>query len=80
MTATAATASTIRVHAPADGSLVAVLPDSSPADVAATIGALRSHQPAWEALGAQGRASWLRRYSRWLRAHHIEVATLLQSS
>lgn len=79
MTATAATASTIRVHAPADGSLVAVVPDSSPADVAATIGALRAHQPAWEALGARGRASWLRRYGRWLRAHLTEVATLLQS-
>jgi betaine-aldehyde dehydrogenase len=81
MTAPAAptTAPTVDVFAPADGSLVAIVPDSLPADVAATVRALRAHQPTWEALGARGRASWLRRYGRWIRAHQTELATLLQS-
>ena len=80
MTATAAgtAASTIQVFAPADGSLVAVVPDSSPIGVAATIRVLRAHQPAWEALGARDRAAWLRRYGRWIRAHQNELATLMQ--
>ncbi|MBV8181248.1 MAG: aldehyde dehydrogenase family protein, partial [Mycobacterium sp.] len=80
MTANATTAaSTIRVHDPADGSIVAEVPDNPPADVAAAISQIRATQPAWEALGPGGRASWLLRYGNWLRAHQTELSALLQS-
>jgi acyl-CoA reductase-like NAD-dependent aldehyde dehydrogenase len=74
-----AAAPTIPVHGPADGSVVGVVPENSAADVAAAISGIRVAQPAWEALGARGRAAWLVRYSRWLRAHQTELSALLQS-
>src|SRR5262249_55204461 len=80
MTANAiADARTIPVRGPVDDSIVGFVADTASADVAAAISDMRAAQPAWEALGARGRASWLRRYGKWLRAHQGELAALLQS-
>jgi betaine-aldehyde dehydrogenase len=80
MTANAiADARTIPVRGPVDDSIVGFVADTASADVAAAISEMRAAQPAWEALGARGRPSWLRRYGKWLRAHQGELAALLQS-
>jgi acyl-CoA reductase-like NAD-dependent aldehyde dehydrogenase len=68
----------ISVHAPAGGPVVGTVPEQSPAEVAATVVAVRSAQGAWEALGPAGRAQWLRRYRDWLLDHDDELADLLQ--
>src|SRR6201981_1803839 len=61
-----AAAPVVEVRNPADGSLVGVVADM-PADPATRIGAeLRSAQAAWEALGPEGRAVYLRRWLDWI--------------
>jgi betaine-aldehyde dehydrogenase len=74
-----AAATTIPVRAPVDDSIVGVVADYMSTDVTAAIAGVRAAQPAWEALGAKGRASWLWRYGKWLRAHQGELSALLQS-
>ncbi len=56
----------VEVHNPADGSLVGVVPDVSAHEVARRADELRAAQPAWEALGPQGRARHLRRWLDWI--------------
>jgi acyl-CoA reductase-like NAD-dependent aldehyde dehydrogenase len=59
-------ASVVEVHNPADGSLVGVVPEV-PADQAAQLASeLRAAQPAWEAMGPDGRAVHLRRWLDWI--------------
>jgi acyl-CoA reductase-like NAD-dependent aldehyde dehydrogenase len=53
------------VKSPADGSVVASLPDQS-AEVRAAVDQLRRNQPAWEALGPNGRGEWVGRLRDWL--------------
>jgi betaine-aldehyde dehydrogenase len=74
-----APAATIPVHGPANGSVVGVVSENSAADVGAVVSGIRAAQPAWEALGARGRAAWLVRYGEWLQAHQTELGALLQS-
>ncbi len=45
----------ISVDAPAGGPAAGTVPDQSPAEVAATVAAVRTEQGAWEALGPRGR-------------------------
>ncbi len=59
-------ASVVEVHNPADGSLVGVVPDVPADQVSQLAGELRSAQPAWEALGPEGRAVYLRRWLDWI--------------
>src|SRR5881275_219080 len=55
----------LEVQNPADGSIVGVVPDM-PADQVGDLAAkLRAAQPAWEALGPQGRARHLRNWLDW---------------
>ena len=57
----------LRVEAPATGKLLAEVPVSTPADVAAAFERARQAQPAWEALGPRGRGQALRRLARAIR-------------
>ena len=66
------------VRSPADGSVVASLPDQGAEDVRAAVGRLRANQPAWEALGPTGRGHWLGRLRDWLFDNDERVAELLQ--
>ena len=66
------------VRSPADGALVASLPDHGVEDVRAAIGRLRGNQPAWEALGPTGRGHWLGCLRDWLFDNDERVAELLQ--
>ncbi len=56
----------IEVHNPATGDLVATVPIASPQDVAETVARVRANQPAWEALGIEGRYRWLGQLRDWL--------------
>jgi acyl-CoA reductase-like NAD-dependent aldehyde dehydrogenase len=67
----------VDVRNPADGSLVASLPDHGPEEVRAAVARLRRNQPAWEALGPRGRGEWLGRLGDWLFDNDERVAELL---
>src|SRR6266576_1072105 len=66
------------VRSPADGSVVASLPDQGAEEVRAAVARLRNSQSAWEALGPGGRGEWLGRLRDWLFDNDERVAELLQ--
>jgi acyl-CoA reductase-like NAD-dependent aldehyde dehydrogenase len=49
--------SRLDVRSPADGSVVASVPDQGAAEVRVDVARLRRYQPAWEALGPSGRGA-----------------------
>jgi acyl-CoA reductase-like NAD-dependent aldehyde dehydrogenase len=57
---------TIEVENPATGEVIRTLPVTSPEDVRMLVDRARSAQPAWEALGFEGRGRVLRRMQRWV--------------
>src|SRR3954464_1776415 len=56
----------IPVQNPATGELVRTIPAVQPGDVADIVARARKAQPAWEALGFDGRAKILRRAQKWV--------------
>src|SRR5215216_7997820 len=56
----------IRVENPATGEFVASVPRVAPGAVPALVARARAAQPAWEALGFDGRAKVLRRAQKWV--------------
>src|ERR1700677_3919460 len=66
------------IRSPADGSEITRIARISPAGVTAIADRLRAAQPAWEALGADGRAAWLTRWRDWLTEHQSELIDLIQ--
>jgi acyl-CoA reductase-like NAD-dependent aldehyde dehydrogenase len=62
----AATTETIEVENPATGKVIRTVPVTSPAEVGAMVDRARAAQPAWEALGFEGRGRVLRRMQKWL--------------
>ena len=64
--ATATAAGDIAVENPATGEVIAHVPDTTPEQVAELARAARAAQPAWEALGFEGRGRILRRAQKWL--------------
>lgn len=69
----------ITVQSPADGLELGTVPDHDADAVAKVVTDLRAEQPAWEDLGVDGRAPWLRRYRDWLLDHTDELARTLQA-
>ncbi|PQM48331.1 Putative succinate-semialdehyde dehydrogenase [NADP(+)] 2 [Mycobacterium talmoniae] len=67
----------IEVRNPVDGTVVGTVANQAPEVVADTARALRRHQPAWEALGPDGRATWLRRYRDWLLDNAERIADVV---
>jgi acyl-CoA reductase-like NAD-dependent aldehyde dehydrogenase len=57
---------TIEVENPATGEVIRTLPVTTPDEVAAMADRARAAQPAWEALGFEGRGRVLRRMQKWL--------------
>ena len=66
-------ASTIDVINPATGQIVGNVPDLGPAEVQALAERGRAVQPAWEALGFEGRGKILLRAQKWIIDHKEEV-------
>jgi acyl-CoA reductase-like NAD-dependent aldehyde dehydrogenase len=60
------TVTEIAVQNPATGEVIAHVPDLGPAEVAELARAGRAAQPAWEALGFEGRERVLRRAQKWV--------------
>ena len=63
---TATAADDIAVENPATGEVIAHVPDMTAEQVAELARAARAAQPAWEALGFEGRGRILRRTQKWL--------------
>src|SRR5918994_5139368 len=67
-------AARIEVENPATGESIASVPALSVADVAGVVARARAAQPAWEALGFDGRGAILRRAQKWLLDNSDRVA------
>jgi acyl-CoA reductase-like NAD-dependent aldehyde dehydrogenase len=57
---------TIEVENPATGQVIRSLPVTSPDEVRVLVDRARTAQPAWEAMGFEGRARVLRRMQKWI--------------
>src|SRR5918994_6933340 len=57
---------TIEVENPATGQVIRSLPVTAPEQVTELVARARAAQPAWEALGFEGRARVLRRMQKWM--------------
>ena len=75
----AASTSTIDVINPATGQIVDNVPDLGPAEVQAMAQRGRAVQPAWAALGFEGRAKILLRAQKWVIDHKEEIIETIVS-
>jgi acyl-CoA reductase-like NAD-dependent aldehyde dehydrogenase len=75
---TPGTPEAIEVRRPTDGSLIRTIEVDTPERVADVVARVRANQPAWEALGIEGRYRWLGRLRDWLIDNADEVADLLK--
>src|SRR5215216_5894835 len=71
--ATLEQADTITVENPATGAVVRTLPVTSQEEVRVLVDRARTAQPAWEALGFEGRSRVLRRMQKWMVDHAERV-------
>jgi acyl-CoA reductase-like NAD-dependent aldehyde dehydrogenase/choline dehydrogenase-like flavoprotein len=78
-TAPAETAAGIPVENPATGEVIATVPSLGPDEVARMVARAREAQPAWEALGFEGRAEILLGARRWLGANADRVVETIVS-
>jgi acyl-CoA reductase-like NAD-dependent aldehyde dehydrogenase len=69
----------IRVENPATGELVASVPRIAPDAVPPLVARARAAQPAWEALGFDGRAKVLRRAQKWVVDNSDRIARTIVS-
>src|SRR6187455_252149 len=69
----------IAVHNPATGEVIGHVPDLSAEQVAELARRGRAAQPAWEALGFEGRGRVLRRAQRWLTENSDRVIDTIVS-
>jgi acyl-CoA reductase-like NAD-dependent aldehyde dehydrogenase len=67
------------VENPATGEVIAHCPDLGLAEIAAMAKRGREVQPAWEALGFEGRGRILRRMQKWVIDHQEEVIAVIRS-
>jgi acyl-CoA reductase-like NAD-dependent aldehyde dehydrogenase len=75
----AAAAGDVPVENPATGEVIAHVPDTTPEQIAEMARKGRAAQPAWEALGFEGRGRVLRRMQKWLVDNAEEVANVIVS-
>ena len=76
---TATAAGDIAVENPATGEVIAHVPDMTAEQVAELARAARAAQPAWEALGFEGRGRILTRMQKWVMAHQDEIIEVIRS-
>ncbi|MGH2962823.1 MAG: aldehyde dehydrogenase family protein, partial [Solirubrobacterales bacterium] len=70
---------TFEVHNPADGSVITSLPVQGPAEVRDAVARAREAQPAWEALGHDGRYVLLGRWRDWMFANGEGIADIMEA-
>ena len=66
------------VRCPATGERVGVVPVTPRPQIEAAAARLRAAQPAWQAMGTEGRAEWLGKWRDWLLDHEDELLNLMQ--
>ena len=66
------------VRCPATGERVGAVPVTPQPQIEAAAARLRAAQPAWQAMGTQGRAEWLGNWRDWLLDQEGELLSLLQ--
>jgi acyl-CoA reductase-like NAD-dependent aldehyde dehydrogenase len=66
------------VHRPVDGSVITSLAIDSPEQVAETVAAARTAQPAWEAIGFDGRRRWMEGLRDWMFDNQDRLDSLMQ--
>jgi acyl-CoA reductase-like NAD-dependent aldehyde dehydrogenase len=69
----------IEVTNPATGDVIRRVPAVAPADLDAMVARARAAQPAWEALGYEGRGRILRRAQKWVVDHSDELVETIVS-
>jgi acyl-CoA reductase-like NAD-dependent aldehyde dehydrogenase len=69
----------IEVENPATGKVIASVPALSVAEVEAVVARARAAQPAWEALGFEGRGQILRRAQKWVLDNSDRIARTIVS-
>ncbi|MET0686688.1 MAG: succinic semialdehyde dehydrogenase [Solirubrobacteraceae bacterium] len=74
-----AAAEEIQVENPATGAIVGSVPNLPPEAVGALVARARAAQPAWEALGFEGRAAVLRRAQKWVTDHQDRIVGTIVS-
>ncbi len=72
-------APTFEVRCPADGRVVATLPEMGKANVALAAAELRAAQPEWEALGPDGRGKHLLNWLDWILDNEQRILALVQA-
>jgi acyl-CoA reductase-like NAD-dependent aldehyde dehydrogenase len=70
---------TLAVENPATGEVVRTIPATAPEDVQAMVERARAAQPAWEALGFEGRGRVLRRAQKWMADNSARIIDTLVS-
>ena len=78
-TATSDIRTDIVVKCPATGEVVGRVAVTSAAEVEAVAARLRAAQPAWQAMGFEGRARLLGKWRDWMLDHADELLTLVNS-
>ncbi len=78
-TPVADTGPTFKVENPATGETIAELPDLNAEQLAEMAVRARAVQPAWQALGFEGRGRVLRRMQKWIIDHQDEVIAVIRS-
>ena len=66
------------VRNPATGATIRSVPIDSPERVAEVVARVRAEQPAWEALGPEGRYDWLAKLRDWIFANADRLADVMQ--
>ena len=69
----------IQVENPATGAVVGSVPNMPPDEVGALVARARAAQPAWEALGFEGRAEVLRRAQKWVTDNQDRIVETIVS-
>jgi betaine-aldehyde dehydrogenase len=69
----------IEVLNPATGGAVGSIQVDTPETIAATVARVRGNQPAWEALGNEGRYRWIGRLRDWILDNLEEISDTIQA-
>ena len=77
-TATSDIRTDIVVKCPATGEVVGRVAVTAAAEVEAVAARLRAAQPAWQAVGVEGRAEWLGKWRDWILDHTDELLSMVQ--
>ena len=71
-------ATSFDVHRPVDGSVITSVAIDSESGVAESVARARAAQPAWEAIGFDGRRRWMEELRDWILANQDRLDAMMQ--